>query len=101
MVKRLGAEIPQSDPRQKLVYATSEPIEALQVSNCTFYRHVRKLHLTPYLKSGSNKRFNGYDQAMRLFHSIYVPVNPLKLAEFLAEWDRQRPRRRRDDATVL
>ena len=61
-------------PKDRVVYTSTQGIQALQVSSATFYRHVRKLGMRPRRKYKTNARFWTYDDLLRLLNSVYPSV---------------------------
>ena len=60
-------------PKDRVIYTSTQGIQALQVSSATFYRHVRKLGMRPRRKYKSNARWWTYDDLLRLLNSVYRP----------------------------
>jgi hypothetical protein len=61
-------------PKERVVFTSTQGIQALQVSSATFYRHVRKLGMRPRRKYKSNARWWTYDDLLRLLNSVYPTV---------------------------
>ena len=61
-------------PKDRVIYTSTQGIQALQVSSATFYRHVRKLGMRPRRKYKSNARWWTYDDLLRLLNSVYPTV---------------------------
>ena len=61
-------------PKDRVIYTSTQGIQALQVSSATFYRHVRKLGMRPRRKYNTNARFWTYDDLLRLLNSVYPTV---------------------------
>ena len=61
-------------PKDRVVYNSTQGIQALQVSSATFYRHVRRLQMRPRKKYKSNARWWTYDDLLRLLNSVYPTV---------------------------
>jgi hypothetical protein len=65
------------DLKEKLIYSSTGLIKALGVSSKTFYRHARKLNISPKKKYGSHCRFWTQEDAIRILCSIYTPIELL------------------------
>jgi hypothetical protein len=67
------------NPQNQVIYTTRQAIRALQTTNTTFYRKIRRLGIKPLKKRGSNARWYSYQTLMTILPEIYRPLDILDI----------------------